>query len=501
MFPLAEDDGLGDVRRAVRLTDDEAALLRSPMRPILLAKMRDAHGLAPNVAPGLAELGVFLPYSPLHQLLLAEFGSPLIATSGNISGEPVLTDNDEVDSRLAGVADALLHHDRPILRPADDPVYRCVGGVPRPLRIGRGAAPRELEMPWRLDKPVLAVGGHMKGTIALGWENRAVVSPHIGEMDSPRSMRVFESVVADLQALYGVRAEHVVCDAHPGYATARWARDGQGLPVTEVWHHSAHASALAAEFPGDEPWLVFTWDGVGYGPDGTLWGGEALIGRPGDWRRVASMRPFSLPGGERAGREPWRSAAALFWECGREWSDVPDADGLLHAAWQRGLNAPQTSAVGRLFDAASAFVCGTHRVSFEAQGPMYLEALCREPAEAISLPIEVGDDGVARSDWSPLLEMLADGALPAQRRAEAFHASMATALADQVRYLERRHKFARVGLAGGVFQNRVLTDGIQAALLDAGYEVFLGRLLPCNDAAISFGQLGEFAALDQLGTC
>lgn len=496
MVPVNGDDGFRDLRQFVRLSDEDKELIAGPMRPIVLVQKLDGSPLAENVAPGLSELGVFLPYTPLHQLLTAGFGGPLVATSGNISGEPVLTANDEANKRLANVADAFLHHNRPILRPADDPVFRRIAGRMRPLRIGRGSAPRELDLPWKLQQPVLAVGGHMKGTVALGWDDRVVVSPHIGEMDSPRSMAVFEEVAADLQELYGVKAARIVCDAHPGYATHRWARMQTDLPVSPIWHHSAHASAVAGEFPGCDNWLIFAWDGVGLGPDQSLWGGEALLGRPGDWQRVASMRPFRLPGGERAGREPWRSAAALHWECDKSWGEHLDADGLLRAAWQQQLNAPKTSAVGRLFDAAAALVCGTNKVSFEAQGPMHLESLCTDVGEVIRMAQSVDSDGVLRTDWEPMLAMLSDQQRSERRRAEAFHTSMATALLQQVRELAELHKIERVGLAGGVFQNRVLTGQVAQLLAGDGYDVRLGIDLPCNDAAISFGQVAECAALD-----
>jgi len=255
-----------------------------------------------------------------------------------------------------------------------------------------------MSLPWPQPQPLLAVGGHMKGTVALSWDNRVVVSPHIGEMDSPRSLAVFEQVGADLQALYGITAERLACDAHPAYTTSQWARRQGALPLDEVSHHAAHASAVAAEYPLPGNWLMFAWDGVGLGEDGTLWGGEALHGRAGHWRRVASMRPFRLPGGERAGREPWRSAAALHWECGLAYDGGVDVDGLAQSAWRQQLNTPQTSAVGRLFDAAAAMVCDVPRVSFEAQGPMQLESLCSGPGAVIELPLMADDDGLQRSD-------------------------------------------------------------------------------------------------------
>jgi hydrogenase maturation protein HypF len=493
MFPVAGIDGLDVVRNYVEMTPAEAAMVSGPIRPIVLATRRADSGLADNVAPGLDEIGVFLPYSPMHQLLLDAFGGPVVATSGNISGEPVLTENIEAATRLRPVADAFLQHNRPIVRPADDPVYRRIAGEVRPLRIGRGCAPRELTIPWPQAEPLLAVGGHMKGTVALSWGRRAVVSPHIGEMDSPRSLDVFERVASDLQALYGVAAKRLVCDAHPGYTTHRWAQR-HGLPVETVWHHDAHASAVAAELDRDGDWLMFAWDGVGLGREGTLWGGEALVGCPGNWRRFASLRTFRLPGGDKAGREPWRSAAALHWECGREWTATPDADGMAKAAWNGDLNCPTTSAAGRLFDAAAAMVCDLPMASFEAQGPMMLEALCRKPADAIELPLTACADGVLRTDWEPMLSMLADVTLQPALRAETFHASVANAILRQAETARTRYEIAQVGMCGGVFQNRFLAEQTMELLRKAGFDVYLPRLLPGNHASLSYGQAAELAA-------
>ena len=494
MFPVCGEDGLEAIRDHVRLRADEAALIAGPMRPIVLAEKRPGGALAGNIAPGLDEIGVFLPYSPLHQLLLDGVGGPVVATSGNISGEPVLTGNVEARSRLAGIADAFLQHNRPIVRPADDPVYRHIRGRPRPFRIGRGCAPRELQLPRAQSTPTLAVGGHMKGTVALSWDRRVVVSPHIGEMDSPRSLDVFEQVARDLQALYGVQARRVVCDAHPGYTTNRWAERRSGLPVETVWHHAAHASACVAETDLPGSWLVFAWDGVGLGPDGSLWGGEALYGEPGSWQRFSSLRTFRLPGGDKAGREPWRSAAALHWECGLDWAANADSEGLAKAAWDADLNCPVTSAAGRLFDAAAAVICNIGSASFEAQGPMQLEALCRQTAPPVELELVEGDDGVLRADWQPLLGVISDHGIEPARRAEIFHASLAASVARQAAVARERFGVERVGLCGGVFQNRCLAEQTMAMLEDARFDVHMPRLLPCNDAALSYGQAAELAA-------
>jgi len=493
MFPAEPDDPLAQVKNAVQLSPAHAECLLAAERPIVLARKRPGGPLSPLLAPGLDEIGVMLPYSPLHHLLLDGFAGPLVATSANMSGEPVLTENPAVEQRLGHVAEAFLHHDRPIQRPADDPVYRVIANRPRPLRPGRGCAPLERGLPFTLDRPVLAIGGHMKNTVALAWQDRVVVSPHIGDMGTARSLAVFEQTLADLQALYGVTAQAVVCDAHPGYATTRWA-ETCGLPLARILHHHAHASACHAA-AGAQPWLVFTWDGVGYGADGSLWGGEALLGRPGNWHRFASLRPFYLPGGERAARELWRSAAALCWETGREWQQLPVDAALLQQAWRQRLNTPQTTAAGRLFDAAAALTGVCLEASFEGQGPMQLEAACSGTAEANALPLTQQASGLWTSDWEPLLPVLLDTDRSIGERATCFHASLAAALLQQARQARAEHGITRIGLAGGVFQNRVLTEQAMALLGQDGFEVTLPDGIPVNDAGLCFGQIIEYAAV------
>ena len=493
MFPVRGADGLDAVRAAAELTPEHERALRDPVRPIVLAGKKTLAPLSARIAPGLKEIGVMLPYSPLHHLLLEDFDAPLVATSGNVSGEPVLTENTEAADRLAHVAEAFLHHDRPIQRPADDPVLRVIAGVARPLRLGRGNAPLELTLPFTLDRPLLAVGGHMKNTVALAWDDRVVVSPHIGDLDAPRSLAVFEEVIADLQALYGVRPHTIACDAHPAYVSSRWSRRS-GVPVLPVFHHYAHAAALAGEHPDVDSWLVFAWDGVGYGVDGTLWGGETLYGAPGRWQRVGHMRPFHLPGGEKAGREPWRAAASLCWETGTAWKQCPEDVTVAHHAWQRRLNSPQTTAVGRLFDAAAALTGLNHRSDYEGQGPMMLEAACTGAGQFLPLPLRRNKQALWETDWAPLLPLLLDEYRTIAERAGAFHASLAHALLAQARAVREERGELTVGLGGGVFQNRVLVELALQLLRENGFDTRLAEHLPCNDAGISYGQVIEARA-------
>ncbi|NGZ28368.1 MAG: carbamoyltransferase HypF, partial [Magnetococcales bacterium] len=335
-------DGLERVRKWCSLTPSHEQALQHPGFPIVLCP---SDAFLPTIAPGLSEVGIMLPYAPLHHVLCREMASPLIATSANPTGEPVIWQPEEAEKRLGHVVHGFLHHNRTILRPADDGVVRIIANAPRPLRLGRGTSPLEISLPCPLSQPTLAVGGEQKITLALGIGQRAIVSPHIGEIHSPRGLALFEQLVEDFQKLLGVKATRIIHDRHPHLATSRWAKK-QGVPCQAVLHHHAHASALSGEAGGDHPWLIFTWDGVGLGEDGTLWGGEALLGTPGRWQRVATWRPFSLPGGDLVARQPWRSAASLCWECDHLWPQLPPQGELLYNAWHKEINAPRTSAVG-----------------------------------------------------------------------------------------------------------------------------------------------------------
>ncbi|MEQ6917072.1 carbamoyltransferase HypF [Halomonas aquatica] len=523
MFPWRGEDGLDAVREHARLDPAATEALLADERPVVLLPNRadslftgftggftDGLGacLSEGIAPGLDEVGVLLPYAPLHHLLLEALGRPLVATSANLAGEPIITDPEEAEERLGRVADAFLHHDRPILQRVDDGVRRPIAGRARPLRLGRGAAPLELELPYRLSQPVLAVGAHQKATICLAWGNRLVLSPHIGDLSSLGTQRAFERQISTLSSLYGVHPARVLHDSHPGYHGTRWARDS-GLPCDEVAHHHAHASALCGEHGRfREPTLVFTWDGTGLGPDGTLWGGEALLGRPGRWQRHASFAPFDLPGGEAAIREPWRLAVTLSWQSGLATPDVPGTDDeltLLRGVWERGINAPTCSAVGRLFDAAAALLLPIRRISHEAEAAMRLEALAKKRADGagqgLDLPQHHDAAGVLRCDWRPLIRHLADAALAPAQRAADVHATLVQVLRRQAGAAREGSGVTTLGLTGGVFQNRRLTEAAMAALEGDGFTVLLHERLPCNDAAISVGQVMETLALqDRPGT-
>jgi len=463
------------VRRYCLVSEREAELLRSPAAPIVLLRPSGAPGIAPAVARSSPYLGVMLPYSPLHHLLMREFPNPIVATSGNLSDEPIAIDNREALERLGGVADFFLMHDRPIARPCDDSVARVVRGQASLIRRARGYAP----LPVRLDRhlaPVLAVGGHLKNTVAIAIGRQVILSQHVGDLDTLEARLAFERAIEDLCRLYRFQPERVASDLHPDYASTQWASRA-GLPVVPVQHHQAHVAACAAENEVREPYLGVAWDGTGYGLDGAVWGGEFFLVENGRFERIAHLRPFRLPGGEAAIREGWRCAASLAYE-----TFGPDfvESAVLRRMLEVGLNAPWTTSVGRLFDAAAAIAGVARENLFEGQAAMMLERAIGglQVEEAYPLP---------GGDWRPLIEALeADRQQgePVARVAARFH----NALAQWILEVAGQAGVRDVCLSGGVFQNGYLVERAAALLEAHGHRVWTHQRVPPNDGGIALGQ-------------
>ena len=483
---------LAAVRAVCRPGAAERALLESPAAPIVLIDVDAGAGvLAENVAPDNPRLGAMLPSTPLHALLLQDLGFPVVATSGNAGGEPLCADNDEALARLCGIADAFLLHDRAIVQPLDDSVMQVAAGRAQTLRLARGLAPLALEHAG--DGAVLALGGHLKSALAVGGGGRIVVGPHIGDLDTTLARQRFETAAGQLPALAGSCPALLACDRHPDYASSLWAAADR-RPRLTVQHHHAHLAAVLAEHGLQGEVLGVAFDGAGLGDDGTLWGGEFLIGDCRQMRRVARLRPFPLPGGERAAREPRRSALGLLHGAygpglGGQTPDFTAQERrTLLQALERGVNAPLTSSAGRLFDAVAALLGLCQEMSFEGQAAQALQAAAeRVPAQAPYPVALVPEDSGLLADWAPALAaLLADRAagVPVPQIAGRFHATLAALIADVARQLG----VCRVVLAGGCFQNRRLLEETRARLEQAGLAVWWPQRLPPGDGALAAGQ-------------
>jgi hydrogenase maturation protein HypF len=484
MFPDPEA-----LRAACAVGPAGLAVLTGPEAPILLLPRREGCGLAPAVAPDNPDLGAFLPYTPLHRLLLDDFGGPLVCTSGNRSEEPMATGNAEARLRLGDIADGFLDHDRPVLRPLDDSVGRMEAGTLHLLRRARGFAPLPLPME---GAPVLALGGQQKATVTLLAQGQAVVSQHLGDLGSARGLALLERTAEDLLDFLKAKPGRLACDLHPDYASTRVAEAlarRLGLPLLKVQHHHAHVAAAMAEHGLRGPLLGLAWDGSGFGPDGTVWGGEALEVDEAGFRRVGHLRPFPLPGGERAVREPRRSALGLCLECLGEPGPAAAAFTraeleILGRAAGRGVNAPRCSSVGRLFDAVASLIGIRAGAGFEGQAAMALEFQARQgrASGAYRIPLAAG-----QADPAPLLEALVRDLrrkAPVPAMAFRFHA----ALAGLALAFAEAAGLEQVVLTGGCFQNSLLAELCRERLASRGFRVVRPAMFPANDGGLSLGQ-------------
>lgn len=476
------------------LGPEEERLLRSPEAPIVLVRARAGIPIAPSVAPGNPFLGLMLPYTPLHALLTADSGEPVVATSGNLSDEPLCFEPAEAEERLGGVADLFLHHDRPIHRPIDDSVVRMVAGRPLVLRRARGYAPLPFSVP-RARRGTLAVGAHQKSVLALCSDGVAFASPHIGDLDTAGCRERFRQSVDDLARLFELPVERILADLHPDYGSSIEAL-AFGRPIERVAHHAAHAYSCLLDNDLAPPALAVSWDGTGLGPDGTVWGGEFLLVEESGWRRVGHLAPFRLPGGDAAARDPRRSAL------GAVDAAAPEEAELLARGWfgargralveamRAGVQAPITTSAGRLFDAVAALLGWERPTAFEGQAAMDLEYRAWEATDEIDLPLDrsAGSDGAWVLDWRPALRAILSDARRGERRAayaRGFHRLLVRGIVAAARACGERN----VLLTGGCFQNALLTEMAVGALREAGFGVYWHQRIPPNDGGIALGQV------------
>ncbi len=516
MFPSMES-----IRAVCDVSALEERLLKSPEAPIVLLEILSSglnSAIAPGVAPNNPFIGAMLPYTPLHHLLMADLGGPIVATSGNLSDEPICIDEHEALERLRGIADFYLVHNRPVVRQVDDSVARIMVGRELVMRRARGYAPLPI-MVRRSLPPMLAVGGQLKNTIALSRGKAIFVSQHIGDLETAAAFEAFQTTLVSLQGLYGHHPETIVCDAHPDYQSTQFARKN-GLPVVAVQHHHAHVAACMAENDLEPPVLGVSWDGTGYGLDGTIWGGEFLSVTGVSFRRLATFRSFRLPGGEKAIKEPRRTALGLLYEMfGPEVLTMGDLAPvkafsatelrIIGAMLEKDLNAPVTTSAGRIFDAVGSLVGLGQETRYEGQSAQRLEWSLRGVATEAAYPMRLdrqmdpqevihnisnahGAAGNPQAsiivDWEPLIWGILEDVrrkIPVGIIAARFHNSMVEAVIGVARLVGQE----RVVLTGGCFQNRYLTERAVGRLVREGFRPYWHQRIPPNDGGIALGQL------------
>lgn len=478
------------------LSDAEARLLGSPARPIVLLRRRTLGEIAPEVAPGLTELGVFLPSTPLLTLLLDSLGFPVVCTSGNVSGEPICLDLEDALTTLGEIADTFLVHDRPIARSVDDSVMRVGPHGTEAIRRARGYAPLPVAK-FHTERTILAVGAYQKSTIALVSKGRALLSQYLCDLDTAKGVRLLERTIDDTLSFHRAIPEVVVCDLHPDYPSSALA---ERLAIRfdsklfRVQHHHAHIAAVLAEQPVEGPVLGLAWDGTGLGSDGTIWGGEALLVHGAVFTRVGQIRGVALPGGDRAAREPTRAALGLLWlthpTLAADFAHQKfgaESGALLIRALEQQINTPVVSSVGRLFDAVAALLDLRRACSYEGQAALELEALAEDSPAEQGYPFPLSETSPYVADPAPLVE-----ALLADRRQGVSRARIAArfqaSLVELGVALALRIETPVVVLGGGCFQNRYLKRRLSERLLEIGRRVLTAQKVPTNDGGIALGQ-------------
>lgn len=495
--------GLDEARALAELRPAEAALLASVERPIVLCRRRADAPLAPELAPGSPTIGLMLPYTPLHHLLLAVAGRPLVMTSGNRSDEPIAFEDDDALARLGGIADVFLVHDRPIASRADDSVMRVVAGKPLVMRRSRGFVPRPIRVRRRFARPLLATGAQLKNVFCLARGDEATLGPHVGDLDGLETYASFEAAIARLETFLALRPEAIACDLHPLYLSTRYAREraaALGVPLVEVQHHHAHVASAAAEHGLEGPVLGLAWDGTGLGTDGTAWGGELLLVDGARCTRLGTFRPVALAGGDRAIHDPWRIALAALLDA---FEGAPPLDriplfarvdpkelAVVRRMIEGGVNAPLAHGVGRVFDAAGALALERPRARFEGQVAVALDAAA-DDCDRSPYPFALSRaDDLWEVDLRPLWRALTSDVIadrPAAEISVRFHEALAEAGAEVVRRAAAERGRHPVVLTGGSFQNAHLAEGMLRRL-HVSFEVYQHAFVPPGDGGIALGQ-------------
>ena len=490
------------VRMIACCSDIESRLLEGPERPIVLLPKREDNGLSSLVAPLNGYFGVMLPSTPLHYLLLKDNFIALVMTSGNISDEPIVYRDSEARESLAGIADFFLTHNREIHTRSDDSVIRVFMGAPLFVRRSRGYVPRAIKLSQTLPS-VLALGGELKTTVCLTRKEQAILSQHIGDLKNGAILRSLEETIAHLEKILGITPEVIAHDLHPDYLSSAFAIERSDLPRVEVQHHHAHMVSCMAENELTDEVIGVILDGTGYGLDGTIWGGEFLVGDSIKFERYGHLRTVAMPGGDAAIREPLRMALSYLHDLGETdfsgsrfpcLSELSDKDkALLLKMLERGVNAPLTSSCGRLFDAVAALLNVRNKISYEGQAGIELEALAERADTKKEYPFAMTqeNDGAVVLDMRPMLRELLKGLNDGESVASiarCFHNTVAAAITAMCEVIRSAKTLDRVLLSGGVFQNKLLTEETHIKLAKNGFKVYTHRLVPSNDGGLALGQ-------------
>jgi hydrogenase maturation protein HypF len=494
---------LAAARRLCDVDDASAGLLSSPRRPIVLMPRRPG-AVAGAVAPGNRQLGVMLPYTPLHHLLLRAVAGPVVLTSGNRSDEPIAYDDDDAFTRLAGIADAFLTHDRAIHIRTDDSVVRAFQGREALVRRSRGYVPEPVRVA-RVPRPVLACGAELKNTFCLAKDDRAVISHHVGDLENAETLRSFTEGIAHFARLFDIEPQVVAYDLHPEYLSTKYALD-LDVPHCGVQHHHAHIASCLADNGEAGPVIGVAFDGTGYGTDGTLWGGEFLIADLAGFQRGGHLAPVPMPGGAAAIKQPWRMAAAYL--AAAYPGGPPDGLGVVarnERHWpavttlaRKRINAPLTSSAGRLFDAVAALLGVRDAINYEGQAAVELEQLA-DPGETGGYRAGVTAREPFCIEGADLVRTVTEdlrGGTAAPVVAARFHNGVAALVEDGCVLLRERTGLGTVALSGGVFQNLILAHRVTARLEARGFRVLTHSRVPCNDGGISLGQAAVAGARD-----
>ena len=483
---------IDQIKKYAEITDFEEAVILSPERPVVIVKSKKETDMSFEVAPYLDRIGVFLPYSPLHYLLLNDYKKPLVMTSANLSDEPIAKDNEEAFEKLSVFTDYILVHNRRIKNRVDDSVVRVVDKKISFIRRSRGYAPLPVKLPFSLKKRVLAVGGHQKNTVAIGFDDKAFLSQHIGDLETFDASKNFEDVIYSFFELYDFKPDVVVSDLHPGYFSTKWAKQfsqQEDIPLIQVQHHYSHALSLMAENQIKDRIFAVSWDGTGYGDDGNLWGGEFLVCDYDGYKRVSHFDYFRLIGGEKAVKEPRRVAISILFSIFGE--NIPDTPSLkafkekelniLYKMWEKGVNSPLSSSVGRLFDAAASILGIRQILSYEGQSGMIMEHFYDWNVKDF-YSFEINNT----VNWKPIFEDMTRDRSDISVKVSRFINTLAQVV---IRVYKEKGKGLKLGLTGGVFQNRFLTEKIIRLCEKEKIPVITHRKVPPNDGGISLGQL------------